>query len=158
MAPTWASNNACASTGNTLRTSVRSRSSRGEKRFQNKLNLRNTDHVPLLDEHTTVEPQLTATLYRFESGAFHQLNAVAERISDVHVGVTRQRFCFHHFNASSSKFEYKLIQISNEQTRMSFTGWPKIRIDTQMNLHSVTLEPHASALCEIWRFRNLWDS
>src|SRR5689334_20852762 len=69
MAPTWASNNACASTGNTLRTSVRSRSSRGEKRFQNKPNLWNTDHIPLLDEHITVEPQLTAKLYRFEAAA-----------------------------------------------------------------------------------------
>src|SRR5262249_37175142 len=89
---------------------------------------------------------------------FHQLNAVAEWISYIHVRVTRQRFSFDHFHTRTTKFAYKFIQISNDETRMSFTCRAKIRIDTQMNLHSITLEPHATPSGEIWRFRNLRNS
>ena len=68
-----------------------------------------------------------------------------------------KRLSLDDFNARDAQLAHEFSQVSNEQPRMRFTCWSKVRIDTEVDFYPTTLEPYATTLCEIRRLRNLRD-
>src|SRR5262249_44701983 len=55
----------------------------------------------------------------------------------------------------TAKPMHKFTQISNDQRWMGFTCRPKIRLDTEVDLNPIALEPNATPFGQSWRLWNL---
>jgi len=58
------------------------------------------------------------------------------------------------FNSRPTQASCQFVVVAATQRGMRFLGWPKVRLNSQMNLYDAAFEPATAALGQLRRLRN----
>ena len=96
------------------------------------------------DLAVTVNP-----LMRVLGKDFHELDPIAERIVDVHAGVTIEGLIAANTDTSVTEASDQIRQVVHDECRMGLAGWAKVCFDTEVDLHVSRDEPATTADFEV---------